>query len=254
MINVALILNLSTLCVSPQYHVVYEYNFSYCQEHLDQQGSIKFVRFMLDKSGISHGWHFWTFPNWTTSNPTSISINWLGSHVISEPTTLQEVFDDPSIWPQNEGEFSISPQVLSNEGAHEGDTVTLQNEGGGDEGVVMLNPFSGNPQELPETLEPNIWWNGWTHRPTKQLIENSLFRCPVLTHNCYQRLNLWKKALHILSFVALQMRHNEFMHQLEDGTANFPSSCAYSASLVDNDTYFYNQAMSQPDHPSSSKP
>jgi hypothetical protein len=46
------------------------------------------------------------------------------------------------------------------------------------------------------------------------------------------------------------MQHHEFMHQLEDGTANFSVSCAFSAMLVDNDTYFYGQAMNQPDHPS----
>ncbi len=49
-----------------------------------------------------------------------------------------------------------------------------------------------------------------------------------------------------MSFVALKLRHDEFMHQLEDGTANFPVSCAFPATLVDNDTYFYGQAMRQP--------
>jgi hypothetical protein len=50
-----------------------------------------------------------------------------------------------------------------------------------------------------------------------------------------------------MSFVALKLRHDEFMHQLEDGTANLPASCAFPATLVDNDTYFYGQAMCQPD-------
>jgi hypothetical protein len=50
-----------------------------------------------------------------------------------------------------------------------------------------------------------------------------------------------------MSFVALKLRHDEFMHRLEDGTANFPASCAFPATLVDNDTYFYGQAMCQPD-------
>jgi hypothetical protein len=40
------------------------------------------------------------------------------------------------------------------------------------------------------------------------------------------------------------------MHQLKDGTANCPASCSFSATLVDNDTYFYGQAINQPDHPS----
>jgi hypothetical protein len=43
---------------------------------------------------------------------------------------LQEVFDDTSPLLQNEGESLISPQVLSNEETHEGDLLSLQNEGG----------------------------------------------------------------------------------------------------------------------------
>jgi hypothetical protein len=46
------------------------------------------------------------------------------------------------------------------------------------------------------------------------------------------------------------MRYNEYMNQLEDGTANLPASFAFLATLVDNDTYFNGQAMNQPDRPS----
>jgi hypothetical protein len=37
------------------------------------------------------------------------------------------------------------------------------------------------------------------------------------------------------------------MHQLEDDIADYPDSNAFSATLVDNGTYFYSQAMNQPD-------
>jgi hypothetical protein len=81
-------------------------------------------------------------------------------------------------------------------------------------------------------------------------MEDSLFGCPALTHNGFQRFNFRSKTLCFMSFVAQQARHNESMHQLLDGTVNYPDSCAFSASMVDNDTYFYNQAIYQPDCPS----
>jgi hypothetical protein len=110
----------------------------------------------------------------------------------------------------------------------------------------MVDPFSGNLQEFSESKEPKLWRSERTHRPTKRLVELSLFGCPALAHNHFHRFNFWIKALCIMSFVALQMRHNKFMHELDNGTANYPDSCVLSATLVDNDTYFYGQAMTQP--------
>lgn len=50
-----------------------------------------------------------------------------------------------------------------------------------------------------------------------------------------------------MSFVAVQLHHNEFMNQLDDGTVNYLDTCAFHATFADNDAYFYHQAMQQPD-------
>jgi hypothetical protein len=40
------------------------------------------------------------------------------------------------------------------------------------------------------------------------------------------------------------------MNQLHDGTMSHADAYAFSATMTDNDTYFYGQAMNQPDQPS----
>jgi len=53
-----------------------------------------------------------------------------------------------------------------------------------------------------------------------------------------------------MSFVALQLRQKTCMNQLHDGMMSHVNAYAFSATMVDNDTYFYGQAMNQPDRPS----
>lgn len=55
------------------------------------------------------------------------------------------------------------------------------------------------------------------------------------------------KALQKLSFIALQQNHRSFSQQLDDGTANMHQVFAFPALMPDNDTYFYSQALNQPD-------
>lgn len=94
--------------------------------------------------------------------------------------------------------------------------------------------------------EPSLHRGNELWQPPDQLIEDPLFG-PAFTSSQFQHFNLRQKALCILSFVALQLQHNEFMHHLGNGTANFSFSFAFLATVVDNDTYFYGQAMHQPD-------
>jgi hypothetical protein len=139
---------------------------------------------MPDKLGASYGGKFLANLWLDRINPyTPSSIDWLKSYVDSKTTTLQEAFDE-----------------------------SLKTMGESDGDVTMVDPFSGNLQEWSEILEPHqIHQCGQTHRPNKSLIDDSFFGYPVLTHNGFQRFNLWTKALRIISFLALQMRHNEFM-------------------------------------------
>jgi hypothetical protein len=52
-----------------------------------------------------------------------------------------------------------------------------------------------------------------------------------------------------MSFIALQARHNACMNQLHDGTLGNADVFSFPSVLADNDTYFYGQAMNQPDRP-----
>jgi hypothetical protein len=52
-----------------------------------------------------------------------------------------------------------------------------------------------------------------------------------------------------MSFIALQAQHNACMNQLHDVTLGNADVCAFPSVLADNDTYFYGQAMNQPDRP-----
>jgi hypothetical protein len=108
---------------------------------------------------------------------------------------------------------------------NEGMSSTSQNEGGS-EGDVM-DPFTGNLQLFSDALEPSICPSELICRPTKRLVEDSLFGCPVLHQSRFQHLNLCTKVLHTKSFIAVQLGHNECMHRLDDGTVSQMDSCAF---------------------------
>jgi hypothetical protein len=50
-----------------------------------------------------------------------------------------------------------------------------------------------------------------------------------------------------MSFAALQMAQYDNVHFLDNGTLNASHPLAFSATLADNETFYYGQAMAQPD-------
>jgi hypothetical protein len=247
--NVALILNLSTGHVSPQYHVVYDDNFTTVDSIRIGTAPSNWPDLYNTSRELVTDDTFELSPDWTECNPEQSTIHWLESRLDSEPTTVQNVFHD-DLLPLQPADNS---SVLQSEGAppplpNEGDFSIPQNEGGSE--GDFLDPFSGNIQDFSESLEPSVRRSERTRKPTKRLIEDSLFGCPALKQSRFQRFNFRMKALRMMSFVALQLRHNEFMNQLDDGTVNYMDACAFHATIADNDTYFYHQAMQQPDRSS----
>jgi len=135
--------------------------------------------------------------------------------------------------PRNEGDEGDNLDLAL---ANEGDRVITANEGDSN----IINPFCGdNHGELRRSERKR--------KPTSRLIEEPLFGCKAICSNTFQRFNLRTKALRLMSFVAIRMQHEESMHQLDDGSMNQSYSFAFPATLADNDTYFYSQAMQQPD-------
>jgi len=126
--------------------------------------------------------------------------------------------------------------------ANEGDQVMAANEG---ESGGIMNPFSGEGSQhldhQPVRRSERI------RRPTSHLIEEPLFGCKATCSNTFQRFNLRTKALRLMSFIAIKMQYEESLQQLDDGSSNQSHFFAFPATLADNDTYYYSQAMQQPD-------
>lgn len=102
----------------------------------------------------------------------------------------------------------------------------------------FMNLFSGNFETFSNTLDPSVCWSEHIHRPTKRFMEDSLFGCLAFMQTQFQCINFCTKACCKLSSIALQLGHNEFTHRLDDGTINYMDTCAFHATLADNDTYF----------------
>jgi hypothetical protein len=170
--NVALILNLSTGHVSPQYHVVYDDTFSTVASIRVDSIPSNWSTLCSESCELITDENFALSPEWDVPASSPASVQWLESHLDSAPTLVQDVFPDAPVVPQNEGEHegaSVAEGVSQNEGDHEEN--------------VMIDPFSGRLQEFSDHLEPNSRRSERVRKPTKRLIEDSLFGCPALTHN-----------------------------------------------------------------------
>ncbi len=141
--NMALILNLATGYVSPQYLVVYDDNFPTVDCIQMERPPPNWPILCSTSRELVTDENFELPPNQYVQDSSPSSIHWLELHLDSEPTTVQAVFNDAPIMP-HKGESPSSSQVLSNEGEHEGNATLLQNKGGSD-GDVMVDPFSGLP-------------------------------------------------------------------------------------------------------------
>jgi len=161
-------------------------------------------------------------PEWTEDHSNQSSIHWLESHLDSEPTTVDIVSEGA---PLTQTLFSSS-----SEGAN-------------------IEPFTGNINKLPVALEPIARHSQCAPKPTERLIEDPIFGLLAMTCPRLEQFNLRKTAFRTMSFIALQARHNACMNQLHDGTLGNADVCAFPSVLADNDTYFYGQAMNQPDRP-----
>lgn len=181
------------------------------------------------------------------------NIHWLSGALDSEPILVNSILprDDTHTPTFSEGDvFSAQPQnkgVVIASVANEGERGANAGERGANEGEhLALNPFSGEMGHISH--DGNLCCSESARKPTHRLIEESLFGCKATCSNPFQRFNMRTKALHFMSFVAIKMKYEESMQQLDDGTLNTSQSFVFPATLADNETYYYSQAMQQPDH------
>jgi hypothetical protein len=90
--NVALILNLSTGHVFPQYHVVYDDCFTTVNSIKVDAIPSNWAELCSNNCELVTDENFTLSPEWTDNRPEQSSIHWLESHLDSEPMTVDNVF------------------------------------------------------------------------------------------------------------------------------------------------------------------
>jgi hypothetical protein len=63
--------------------------------------------------------------------------------------------------------------------------------------------------------EAGLRQSALARKPNDRLIESSLFGLPAIWHKKFQRFNLRNTVLHILSFVTLQIQHENSLQILD---------------------------------------
>jgi hypothetical protein len=92
--NMALIRNLSTGHVSPQYHVVYDDQFTTVNSIRVGTVPSNWETLFTNNCELIMEENFTLSPEWTEDHSNQSSIHWLESHLDSEPTTADNVFID----------------------------------------------------------------------------------------------------------------------------------------------------------------
>jgi hypothetical protein len=266
--TVALILNLSTGHVSPQYHVVYGDDFT-------TVGSLKLGTVPTNWSELCESSRdlvtdvpFQLSPDWTQPSSTQPTIDWLTHALDSSPSNTAAVFGaaDASV-PSHE--VSVGNATPS-EGDEEGDSMgRFTPSEGADEracssDIAHLDPISGeavspihqfmvepdSSLQMPPSInfsEAGLRRSTRKRKPTTRLIESPIFGLVAARHKKFQRFNLRRTLLRTMSFAALQIHHQDSVQNLDDGTSNSMHPLAFSAILADNEVFHYGHAMKQPD-------
>lgn len=252
--NVALVLNLTTGHVSPQYHVVYDDDFTTVDSLKLGTVPTNWPELYNTNSELVTAVPFQLSPEWNQTSPAQNTIHLLTHELDSEPTNSVHLFDstDASV-----------PPIVQSEGASiasEGVSATPE----GDFTQSSIDPISGNIMipvhqftvdsesslQMPEPVnfqEAGLRRSTRTRKPTERLLESHLFGLSAIRPRKTQRFNLRKTILRTMSFASLQIQHHDSIRSLDDGTMNSFHPLAFSAALADNEVFHYGQAMKQPD-------
>ncbi len=191
--SVALILNLNTGHVSPQYHVIYDDNFTTVD-------SLRLGTVPTKWPGLcSNSWDlvtdeaFTLASEWTTHSQTQSTIHWLDSHLDDTPTTEATLFPSDAI-SSNEGVAANFSQIVQESKGGTSNVSQLIGENEGDQTDITLDPFSGKVSSPPDSFDPSPQHSQHVRNPPKHLIEDPLFGCAALQHGHFQRFNLCVKA------------------------------------------------------------
>jgi hypothetical protein len=205
--SVALILNLSTGHVSPQYHLVYDDRFTTVP--CLQLGTVptNWPDLYSNNRKLITDENFQLSKDWNIDGTAQPDVHWLSGVLDSEPIHFASILEQDNTFAPTlpEGDVSTSPpqnegDVRENFSPTESDSFVLPQTTEGvsasaaNEGEpVTINPFSGENGHISH--DGNLRRSERERKPTHRLIEEPLFGCKATCSNPFQRFNLCTKAL-----------------------------------------------------------
>jgi hypothetical protein len=247
--SIALILNLTTGHVFLQYHVVYDDNFTTVDSLKLGTVPTNWPDLYSTRRDLVPEESFMLAPEWTADHSIQGTIHWLDAHLDSVPTTADTLFPlEPSTSMDavpGIGEIQ-GARIVTSANPFSGTVLAGNESASANEGVAQSK---GDPRSEGVTGNEGVALRrGRRNRQqTSRQIEDPHFGCAALQCSRFQRFELHSKALCTLSFIALQQKYSSFAQQLDDGSENLQQHFAFPATTSVNDTYFHNQALSQPD-------
>ena len=249
--SVSLVLNLTTGHVSPQYHVVFDDDFSTVENLRLGTVPTNWTELNLTQTEAATDENFQLSNEWSSdisgnqTEPSQKTIDWL-TEELSKPH-----LNSPSL--QNE---SAAESIAVNEGAvntaNEG-AVNTANEGAVNTAIERTDS-SNNPADASRAMTLQELRN-FLQMPPKLNFEEAGLRRSTQTRlptqkakeNSYAFQAISKTILRTMSYAAVQLNTYSDRRRLSDGTSNDVHPMAYAAQMASTETFHYGAAMKQPD-------
>jgi len=257
--SVALILNLTTGHVSPQYHVIFDDDFTTI-EHL-RSGTVptNWAELNLYQREEATDQSFQLGKEWLQDDSSDNAqaalknIDWLTAE-LSKPHFIPRSFE-------NEGASYLD--TVANEGAVQ---IPAQVELGSVEGSIdnESNAIVMN-EDVPNTLDFNkiedvlkmppslnlddagLRRSARVRVPSQRAKESAGIYKAIVSNRRIMRTMSFASLLRNMSFASLQLRTYSDRRRLEDGTQNELHAMAFATQVADTETFHYGDAMKQPD-------
>ena len=230
--NVGLIYNITTRHVSPQYHVVYDDDFTSVTHKTSPTWPKIFDRlYQTSRDEPPDGF---IPPATSVPAPSSSSASEGDSSIV--PTGD---ISSPLLGPTTSEPVTTSP--VPSPSLSEGDPVPVtspRREGAGPQASAdTRSPAPDDPNTTPQTRNGRRIVKPVRYRHASLLAKGLISRQTALTANSIaQRLGNY-------SLFQARMDHSTTLHTLQDGTENLVDPRILAASMADKDTMHYGQAM-----------
>jgi len=240
--SVSLVLNLTTGHVSPQYHVVFDDDFSTVENLRLGTVPTNWTELNLTQSEAATDENFQLSKEWTSDNssspaqPAQQTIDWL-TETLSQP----HLHTLPN---QNEGAVNTANEGGAVNTANEGAVHTANNRA--DSSSIPADATRAmTPQEIRNFLQlpPKInFEEAGLRRSTRPRMPTQKAK-----ENNYAFTAISRKILRTMSYASIQLHTYSDRRRLPDGTSNDFHPMAYAAQMASTETFHYGAAMKQPD-------